>query len=218
MDESNIQTGKEGHNICLCSALKNFGLKACKVWNPRLLNTEWAWLFFINRRLIWLRNHACWKSGDSSVILRPILLWSVNSASLDSTLKKSAFSKVKITGISILNGAQFKGSLIVIPTLPTLQRWLSRRLVVWICSLIYGQHIYFLLRLFLEVTQEEMEFPIAFALMVHDQITLFETLLATLFRPHNAYCVFMDGKADPGFKAQIHLLINCYKSRFPNVR
>lgn len=62
-----------------------------------------------------------------------------------------------------------------------------------------------------------MEFPIAFALMVHDQITLFETLLASLFRPHNAYCVFMDGKANPGFKAQIHLLINCYKSQFPNV-
>ena len=62
-----------------------------------------------------------------------------------------------------------------------------------------------------------MEFPIAFALMVHDQITLFETLLATLFRPQNAYCIFMDSKADPGFKTIVNQLINCYKENFPNV-
>ena len=62
-----------------------------------------------------------------------------------------------------------------------------------------------------------MEFPIAFAFMVHDQITLFETLLATLFRPQNAYCIFMDSKADPGFKTIVNQLINCYKENFPNV-
>jgi hypothetical protein len=63
-----------------------------------------------------------------------------------------------------------------------------------------------------------MEFPIAFAVMVHDQIALFETLLATLFRPHNAYCIFMDSKADPGFKTIVNQLINCYKENFPNVK
>ena len=47
---------------------------------------------------------------------------------------------------------------------------------------------------------------------------LFETLLATLFRPHNAYCIFMDSKADPGFKTIVNQLINCYKENFPNVK
>ena len=62
-----------------------------------------------------------------------------------------------------------------------------------------------------------MKFSIAFTVMVHDQITLFETLLATIFRPHNAYCIFMDSKADPGFKTIVNLLINCYKETFKNV-
>ena len=63
-----------------------------------------------------------------------------------------------------------------------------------------------------------MEFPLAFALIVHSQVSLFEALMATIFRPHNSYCVFIDAKAEPGFKVIIRQLLNCYKNRFPNVR
>ena len=42
-------------------------------------------------------------------------------------LKRPAIRKVKITRISTLNGEQCKGYFDVIPTLLTLQQWLSRR-------------------------------------------------------------------------------------------
>lgn len=65
------------------------------------------------------------------------------------------------------------------------------------------------------VTQEELQTPLAFSIIAHNQISLLETLIASIFRPHNAYCIFVDAKASPEFQDMVSNLVDCYKSQFP---
>jgi hypothetical protein len=45
----------------------------------------------------------------------------------------------------------------------------------------------------------EMTTTLAFAIMAHNEITVLEVLLATVFRQLHSYCIFVDAKADPNF-------------------
>ena len=45
-----------------------------------------------------------------------------------------------------------------------------------------------------------------------------ETQLATIFRPHNAYCIFVDSKALPLFKSAVKKLTDCYREQFPKAK
>ena len=38
---------------------------------------------------------------------------------------------------------------------------------------------------------------------------------ATLFRPHNAYCIYVDKKSSESFHQAVNNLIECYTQRFP---
>jgi hypothetical protein len=51
------------------------------------------------------------------------------------------------------------------------------------------------------VEKYESETPLAFAILIHSQIGLFEALLALLFRPQNSYCIYVDQKTSDNFKS-----------------
>ena len=61
------------------------------------------------------------------------------------------------------------------------------------------------------------ETNLAFSLVVHNQIGLFEALLSSIFRPYHSYCIFVDAKATSRFKTLVKALIGCYKANFPKV-
>ena len=42
-----------------------------------------------------------------------------------------------------------------------------------------------------------------------------ELTLATIFRPHNSYCVHVDHKSDILFRSTVSSLLECYRTRFP---
>ena len=53
--------------------------------------------------------------------------------------------------------------------------------------------------------------------MAHGQFSLLETLIASIFRPHNSYCIFVDGKASQDYHQMVRNLVHCYKDQFPQV-
>ena len=63
----------------------------------------------------------------------------------------------------------------------------------------------------------EKRIPLAFSIIAHEQFPLLETLIASIFRPHNLYCIFVDAKAATEFHNLVQKMVNCYKSKFPQV-
>ncbi len=70
--------------------------------------------------------------------------------------------------------------------------------------------------MYLQPTIEELKSPLAFSIVAHSQLGLLEAQLASIFRPHNAYCLFVDGKAPDAFKDSVQDLATCYKEHFPS--
>ena len=64
-----------------------------------------------------------------------------------------------------------------------------------------------------EISSEERDFPLAYFLTVYTDARILELTLATIFRPHNSYCLHIDRKADEMFKRTILQLINCYQAK-----
>ncbi|KAJ8002416.1 hypothetical protein DPEC_G00158660 [Dallia pectoralis] len=60
---------------------------------------------------------------------------------------------------------------------------------------------------------KENEFPIAFSMVVHEKIEMFERLLRALYTPENVYCVHVDQKTSENFKNAVSSIVSC----FPNV-
>lgn len=60
--------------------------------------------------------------------------------------------------------------------------------------------------------------PLAFSILVHDQIAILETQLRLLFRPHHTFCIHVDLKAPAEFYQQVRTLVNCYKEHYPNAK
>jgi hypothetical protein len=69
-----------------------------------------------------------------------------------------------------------------------------------------------------QVSQEERQISLAFSIIAHDQFSLLETLIASLFRPHNSYCIFVDAKATTDFHNMVKQLVDCYKYQYPQAR
>ncbi|THD22338.1 Glycosyltransferase 14 family member [Fasciola hepatica] len=66
----------------------------------------------------------------------------------------------------------------------------------------------------LEVSQEEMEFPLAFSFNIHKEFYQFARLFRAVYRHHNSYCIHVDAKADETFRRQVGDLATCFG---PNV-
>lgn len=59
------------------------------------------------------------------------------------------------------------------------------------------------------VATEEKEFPLAFAIKMHQNPGQVEQLLRTIYRPHNVYCVHVDKKTDNGTFEIMKKIGNC---------
>lgn len=62
-------------------------------------------------------------------------------------------------------------------------------------------------------SEEEMDFPIAYSLVVHKNAWMVERLIRTVYSPTNIYCIHYDGKSPPEFISALKSLAQC----LPNV-
>ncbi|XP_069339418.1 beta-1,3-galactosyl-O-glycosyl-glycoprotein beta-1,6-N-acetylglucosaminyltransferase 3 [Eulemur rufifrons] len=63
------------------------------------------------------------------------------------------------------------------------------------------------------LSKEELDFPIAYSMVVHEKIENFERLLRAVYAPQNIYCVHVDEKSPDTFKEAVRAITSC----FPNV-
>ncbi|KAM7003493.1 beta-1,3-galactosyl-O-glycosyl-glycoprotein beta-1,6-N-acetylglucosaminyltransferase 3 [Tautogolabrus adspersus] len=68
---------------------------------------------------------------------------------------------------------------------------------------------------FIEVplSEEERDFPIAYSMVIHEKIEMFERLLRAVYTPQNIYCVHVDQKSSEEFRKAADAIVSC----FPNV-
>ncbi|KAK6187390.1 hypothetical protein SNE40_005431 [Patella caerulea] len=64
-----------------------------------------------------------------------------------------------------------------------------------------------------KITDEEMDFPIAFTLMVYKHVGQVERLLRAIYRPQNVYCIHMDKKSSSVIYNALKSIVSC----LPNV-
>ncbi|KAM9352361.1 beta-1,3-galactosyl-O-glycosyl-glycoprotein beta-1,6-N-acetylglucosaminyltransferase 3 [Symphorus nematophorus] len=63
------------------------------------------------------------------------------------------------------------------------------------------------------LSKEEKDFPIAYSMVIHEKIEMFERLLRAIYAPQNIYCVHVDQKSSDDFKMAVKAIVSC----FPNV-
>ncbi|XP_029378480.1 beta-1,3-galactosyl-O-glycosyl-glycoprotein beta-1,6-N-acetylglucosaminyltransferase 3 [Echeneis naucrates] len=63
------------------------------------------------------------------------------------------------------------------------------------------------------LSEEERDFPIAYSMVIHEKIEMFERLLRAIYTPQNIYCVHVDQKAPKDYQQAVRAIISC----FPNV-
>lgn len=64
-----------------------------------------------------------------------------------------------------------------------------------------------------QISDQELDFPLAFSLVVHKDAHMVERLLRAIYAAHNIYCIHYDLKSSPDFTEAIHGLARC----LPNV-
>ena len=60
-----------------------------------------------------------------------------------------------------------------------------------------------------------METKLAFTIVTHDQLGLFEVLLHSIFRPYNAYCIYIGSNTAENYRRSVEKLVNCYNFLYP---
>ncbi|XP_056137398.1 beta-1,3-galactosyl-O-glycosyl-glycoprotein beta-1,6-N-acetylglucosaminyltransferase 3 [Lampris incognitus] len=63
------------------------------------------------------------------------------------------------------------------------------------------------------LSAEERDFPIAYSMVIHDKIEMFERLLRAIYNPQNVYCVHVDRKSPEDFLRAVKGIVSC----LPNV-
>ncbi len=66
----------------------------------------------------------------------------------------------------------------------------------------------------ISLSKEENDFPIAYSMVVHEKIEMFERLLRAIYNPHNVYCVHMDQKSPEIFKEAVRAITSCLTNVF----
>ncbi|XP_052400400.1 beta-1,3-galactosyl-O-glycosyl-glycoprotein beta-1,6-N-acetylglucosaminyltransferase 3-like [Carassius gibelio] len=64
------------------------------------------------------------------------------------------------------------------------------------------------------LSKEEKDFPIAYSMVIHEKIEMFERLLRAIYTPHNVYCVHMDQKSPEIFKQAVRAIASCLTNVF----
>ncbi|VDP78993.1 unnamed protein product [Echinostoma caproni] len=62
------------------------------------------------------------------------------------------------------------------------------------------------------ISQEELEYPLAFSFNIHTEFAQFARLLRAVYRKHNIYCIHVDGKSEKTFRQQVETLAQCFGS------
>lgn len=63
------------------------------------------------------------------------------------------------------------------------------------------------------LSEEEKDFPIAYSMVIHEKIEMFERLLRAVYAPQNIYCVHVDQKSTKVFQKAVEAIVSC----LPNV-
>lgn len=64
------------------------------------------------------------------------------------------------------------------------------------------------------MSKEEEDFPIAYSMVVHEKVYMFERLLRAIYAPQNIYCVHVDEKSTDQFKAAVRAITSCFDNVF----
>ncbi|XP_078087640.1 beta-1,3-galactosyl-O-glycosyl-glycoprotein beta-1,6-N-acetylglucosaminyltransferase 3-like [Mustelus asterias] len=64
------------------------------------------------------------------------------------------------------------------------------------------------------ISDEELDFPIAYSIVVHYKIEMFERLLRAIYAPQNKYCVHVDSKAPKAFHSAVAAIASCFHNVF----
>ena len=65
-----------------------------------------------------------------------------------------------------------------------------------------------------KVTKEELEFPIAFSILMFENVEQAERLLRAIYRPQNVYCIHVDRKAHWKVKNAMAAITDCLENVF----
>ncbi|XP_029446133.1 beta-1,3-galactosyl-O-glycosyl-glycoprotein beta-1,6-N-acetylglucosaminyltransferase 3-like [Rhinatrema bivittatum] len=77
-------------------------------------------------------------------------------------------------------------------------------------------NLYKKIRRFISIplSKEEENFPIAYSMVIHEQIEMFERLLRAIYNPQNIYCVHVDEKSPESYKEAVRAIISCFENVF----
>ncbi|XP_020640402.3 beta-1,3-galactosyl-O-glycosyl-glycoprotein beta-1,6-N-acetylglucosaminyltransferase 3 [Pogona vitticeps] len=64
------------------------------------------------------------------------------------------------------------------------------------------------------LSKEEEDFPIAYSMVVHEKIEMFERLLRAIYAPQNIYCVHVDKKSPKAFQEAVLAIASCFENVF----
>ncbi|XP_070287572.1 beta-1,3-galactosyl-O-glycosyl-glycoprotein beta-1,6-N-acetylglucosaminyltransferase [Myotis yumanensis] len=64
------------------------------------------------------------------------------------------------------------------------------------------------------LSREEAEFPIAYSIVVHHKIEMFDRLLRAIYMPQNFYCIHVDKKSEDSFLAAVTGIASCFSNVF----
>jgi hypothetical protein len=64
------------------------------------------------------------------------------------------------------------------------------------------------------VSEEEINFPIAYSILTYFNTEQFERLLRVIYRSHNIYCIHIDLKSSKEFYDSINSIANCFDNVF----
>ncbi|KAM4829184.1 beta-1,3-galactosyl-O-glycosyl-glycoprotein beta-1,6-N-acetylglucosaminyltransferase 3 [Thomomys bottae] len=64
------------------------------------------------------------------------------------------------------------------------------------------------------LSKEELAFPIAYSMVVHEKIENFERLLRAVYAPQNIYCVHVDPKSPASFQMAVRAIASCFQNVF----
>lgn len=64
------------------------------------------------------------------------------------------------------------------------------------------------------LSDEERHFPIAYSMVIHEDIEMFERLLRSIYTPQNIYCVHVDRKSPDTFHQAVQAIASCFDNVF----
>ena len=66
----------------------------------------------------------------------------------------------------------------------------------------------------IKISQEELNFPIAFAILTYQHVEQIHRLLQLIYRPHNFYCIHIDAKSSTKYRHGIESIVSCLDNVF----